>query len=415
MTSNPIHFTTRRGLVTLMLLLLTIALMVSACGGAAVPLAAKSAPSVAGATSAPIAAKPAANVTPTPQAQNSKSGIDCAATANANLEFGMALAQLVNLTPDTNYAGLTDPASPVYVDFTKLHGDLNTLAMLPDPTDAAELTFGKPSDSIAYFRQLLDVAGSDIKAQGKPFKDTTATGQKVIGLDSPWMTQVSTFAMAMEKACPNFSLPTDTPPSNKVTNQIGQTATLGDLQVTLDKVATVPGELGNLPTSSGMGFVFVSVTIENTGKTALATNSVTRAFFQDAAGKQYYFEPYALMLQASHPLDGEIAPGKKISGTIGYQLPTQAGDLIWIVTDNAGNRAAFAVKASDIVAEGVPIGEATAAAMQTSVAATTAAIIDMANNADATAAAVTANPGTPEPTETPGPTDTPEPTETPSP
>ena len=92
----------------------------------------------------------------------------------------------------------------------------------------------------------------------------------------------------------------------------------------------------------------------------LATNSVTRAFFQDAAGKQYYFEPYALMLQASHPLDGEIAPGKKISGTIGYQLPTQAGDLIWIVADNAGNRAAFAVKASDIVAEGVPIGEATA-------------------------------------------------------
>jgi hypothetical protein len=164
-----------------------------------------------------------------------------------------------------------------------------------------------------------------------------------------------------------------------------------------------------------MGFVFVSVTIENTGKTALATNSVTRAFFQDAAGKQYYFEPYALMLQASHVLDGEIAPGKKISGTIGYQLPTQAGDLIWIVTDNAGNRAAFAVKAGDIVAEGVPIGEATAAAMQASVAATTAAIIDMSNNADATAAAMTANPGTPEPTETPAPTDTPEPTETPSP
>jgi hypothetical protein len=185
--------------------------------------------------------------------------------------------------------------------------------------------------------------------------------------------------------------------------------------VTLAKVATVPGEMGNLPTSAGMGFVFVSVTIENTGKTVLATNSVTRAFFQDAAGKQYYFEPYALMLQASHALDGEIAPGKTISGTIGYELPTQAGDLIWIVADNAGNRAAFAVKASDIVAEGVPIGEATATAMQASAAATTAAIIDMANNADATTAAMTAEPGTPEPTETPAPTDTPEPTETPSP
>ena len=409
------QFTLRRRPMSILLATIIIALLVSACGGAAVPLAAKSAPSVAGATSAPIAAKSAANVTPTSQAQTSNSAIDCAATANANLEFGMALAQLVNLTPDTDYAGLTDPASPAYVDFAKLHGDLNTLALLPDPTDATELMFGKPSDSIAYFRQVVDIAESDVKAQGKSFKDTTATGQKVIGLDSPWMTQVSTFAMAMEKACPNFSLPTDTPPSNKVTNQIGQTAALGDLQVTLEKVATVPGEMGNLPTSSGMGFVFVSVTIENTGKAALETNSVTRAFFQDAAGKQYYFEPYALMLQASHPLDGEIAPGKTISGTIGYELPTQAGDLIWIVADNAGNRAAYGVKASDIVAEGVPIGEATAAAMQASVAATTAAIIDMANNADATTAAMTANPGTPEPTETPVPTDTPEPTETPSP
>ena len=110
-----------------------------------------------------------------------------------------------------------------------------------------------------------------------------------------------------------------------------------------------------------------------------------------------------------------FSAAKTISGTIGYQLPTQAGDLIWIVADNAGNRAAFAVKTSDIVAEGVPIGEATAAAMQASVAATTAALIDMSNNADATTAAMTANPGTPEPTETPAPTDIPEPTETPSP
>ena len=210
---NP--FTIRRRPMSILLVTIIIALLASACGGAVAPLAAKSAPSVAGATSAPIAAKSAAKVTPTPAAQISNSAIDCAATASANLEFGMALAPLVNLTPDTDYAGLTDPASPFYVDFAKLRGDLNTLALLPDPTDATALAFGKPSDSIAYFRQLVDLAESDVKAQGKSFKDTTATGQKVIGLDSPWMTKVSTFAMAMATACPNFSLPTDTPPSRQ--------------------------------------------------------------------------------------------------------------------------------------------------------------------------------------------------------
>ena len=309
-------------------------------------------------------------------------------------------------------------SSPFYLDFTKLRGDLNTFATLPDPTDAVELTFGKPSESVAYFRQLVDVAESDVKAKGKPFKDTDSSGQKVIGLDSQWLKEISTLGMAMGKACPGFTMPTDTPASNQAsnqaTNQVGQTATLGDLSVTLDKVTAVPGELGNLP-DAGNRFIFVYVTIENTGTATLRTNSVTQATLSDPAGKQYYFEPNAIMLGVSRSLNGEVASGEKTSGNIGYQLPTNAGDLLWIVEDNAQHRAVFAVKASDIVAEGAPIGESTAAAFQTSAAATTAAIIEMGNSADATDAALTASPGTPEPTETPVPTDTPEPTETPSP
>jgi hypothetical protein len=113
---------------------------------------------------------------------------------------------------------------------------------------------------------------------------------------------------------------------------------------------------------------------------------------QDAAGKQYYLEPNALMLSATHPLNGEVAPGAKTSGTIGYQLPADAGDLIWIVADIAPHRAVFAIKASAIVAEGAPIDESTAAALQTNIAATTAAIIEMANSEDATNAALTATP-----------------------
>jgi len=213
----------------------------------------------------------------------------------------------------------------------------------------------------------------------------------VIGIDTPWLKYISPFGLAMDKACTGFTLPTDPPASNQVTNQIGQTATLGDLHMTLDNVATVPGEGGNLPTA-GNRFVFVSVTIENTGKTPLATNAVAQSSMQDAAGTHYALAPNAIMLSATHPLNGEVAPGEKISGTIGYQLPTDAGDLIWIVADNAPHRAVFAIKASAIVAEGAPIDESTAAVLQTRIAATTAAIIEMANNEDATNAALTPTP-----------------------
>lgn len=406
--------TTRRNTWFVVVLLFAITLIVTACGGAAAPAAN---PGGISATSVP-GGRPAAVATGATQAQASSGKVDCAATFKANLDFGQVLAQMVNLTPDTDYSAFTDPSSPFYMDFAKVRGDLNTLATLPDPTDTVELTFGKPSESVAYFRQLVDIAEGDIKAKGKPFQDTNSTGQKVIGIDTPWLKQVSSFGLAMDKACKGFTMPVDTPassqPINQATNQVGQTARLGDLSVTLDKVTAVPGELGNLP-DSGNRFVFVNVTILDTGTTTLQTNSVTQATFGDAAGRQYYFAPNAIMLGVSRPLNGDVASGEKTSGNIGYQLPANAGDLVWIVQDNAQHRAVFTVKASDIVAEGAPIGKSTAAAMQTGVAATTAAIIELGNSADATDAAVTVTADTPEPTDVPVPTDTPEPTETPSP
>jgi hypothetical protein len=116
----------------------------------------------------------------------------------------LALLQLVNLTPDSDYAELTDPASPMYLDFAQLHADLNTLAALPDPTDAVELTVGKPSEALAYLTELVDIAEGDV--QGQPFRDSNAAGQKVIGLDSQWLKEISPLGQAIDRACPDFIL-----------------------------------------------------------------------------------------------------------------------------------------------------------------------------------------------------------------
>jgi len=55
----------------------------------------------------------------------------------------------------------------------------------------------------------VDLAESDIQNQGKPLVDTSPSGQKLIGIDTPWEQQVSVFGMAMKKVCPNYQASSD--------------------------------------------------------------------------------------------------------------------------------------------------------------------------------------------------------------
>jgi hypothetical protein len=214
---TKIRFDGRKYPSLVVFLLLTIAMIVTACGNAvpapvalAAPIA-TIAPSVAKApivTTAPIV-KTAPIATTASQANKPNSIVNCDAVYKANYDFGMALAPMVNFTSDTDYTAFTSPDSPFYLDMKKVRSDLDVLATLPDPTDAVELTFGKPSESITYFRQLVDLAESDIKTQGKPFKDTSPSGQKLIGIETPWGQHFTVFGLAMDKACPNYQAPSD--------------------------------------------------------------------------------------------------------------------------------------------------------------------------------------------------------------
>jgi hypothetical protein len=170
MTENQSHWGNGLGGLTLALWL-ALAPLLSACSVTA--SASNGAISIPAAGVTTPAAKPGLSATPTPQTRNRNSRIDCTTTYRAKLDLDLALLQLVNLTPDSDYAELTNPASPVYLDFAQLHADLNTLAALPDSTDAVELTVGKP------------------------FRDSNAAGQKVIGLDSQWLKEISPLGRAI--------------------------------------------------------------------------------------------------------------------------------------------------------------------------------------------------------------------------
>lgn len=193
--------------------LLIGALLVTACSPAAVvPVTGVTAGNSNNSTSQnvpAVAATPAPMATTPAQANQPNSNPKCDALFLANYDMGMALAVMVNLTADTSYSAYTSPDSPAYLDFKKLRSELDTLATLPDPSATDALIVGKPSEAITYFHQLMDLAETDIKNQGKPFVDTSPSGVKLIGIDTPWMQHAATFGVAMGNVCQNYTAPSD--------------------------------------------------------------------------------------------------------------------------------------------------------------------------------------------------------------
>jgi hypothetical protein len=56
---------------------------------------------------------------------------------------------------------------------------------------------------------MMDLAETDIKNQGKPFVDTSPSGVKLIGFDTPWEQHAAVFGVAMGNVCKNYTAPSD--------------------------------------------------------------------------------------------------------------------------------------------------------------------------------------------------------------
>jgi hypothetical protein len=248
---------------------------------------------------------------------------------------------LLAMGSDDAYAHNT-PDSPTYINTAKLLADLDVLATLPD----GEL--GATAPAIAQIRALINQVDANIKSGGKPFSDGSGDGQKVLDMYLKLAAPYTTVSAAFAGACPHYSAPTAAPAVAGF--QIGQTATVGDLSVTLDKVSQAPLDQGNLA-QPGNRFLLVHVTITNTGQTALQVTALAETNLQDAAGNNYGFDPFAnstAAVTSDNGLDGEVPAGGTRAGLIGYQLPSNAGDLLWTFHDYAQKSAIFAVKVSDI-------------------------------------------------------------------
>ena len=105
------------------------------------------------------------------------------------------------------------------------------------------------------------------------------------------------------------------------TFQIGDTFKLGDLQYRVNGVRTSAGTNQYMKPKEGNVFLLIDVTVENQGKDEAGISSMLSFKLSDKEGRSQELSIEALT-EANGKLDGSIPPGKKITGELGYQVPT---------------------------------------------------------------------------------------------
>ena len=123
----------------------------------------------------------------------------------------------------------------------------------------------------------------------------------------------------------------------KDTFSLGEIAELDDVRVTLTDYKESSGSEWNKP-SDGNVFILVQFEIENNSQEEIAISSMMsfEAYADDYAAN---LSIGALAENSETQLDGTVAPGKKMKGWIGYEIPKDWGkfevqfvDSIWSST-----------------------------------------------------------------------------------
>ncbi|MCB8962813.1 MAG: DUF4352 domain-containing protein [Ardenticatenales bacterium] len=113
------------------------------------------------------------------------------------------------------------------------------------------------------------------------------------------------------------------------TVELGQTAQLGDMQVT---VTGVVHQFDQAVAPAGFDFYLVDYQLQNLGAANVDPNNL-RMTLRDSLGTQYAMNPLASQVGNLPPLTSFVAPGQTVAASIGYQIPSglTSPTLSWVV------------------------------------------------------------------------------------
>lgn len=127
-----------------------------------------------------------------------------------------------------------------------------------------------------------------------------------------------------------YEVAATSPTTGGSTIQMGETAQLGDVQIT----PQASSFLTNRPEApAGFGFFLIDFVLQNVGLSAV-DSSAYRFTLSDELGNQYALNPIASRLGNNPPLAGFINAGQSVTATAGYQIPAGlvSPNLTWTIT-----------------------------------------------------------------------------------
>ena len=111
--------------------------------------------------------------------------------------------------------------------------------------------------------------------------------------------------------------------------KIGDEVQIGDFTLVVNTASYPSGTQYNRP-QSGKHFVVVDLTLENTGATAVTISAPMQMYLKDSTGQKYALDLSAQIASGGATPEGELAPGEKLRGLIGYQVPQDSEGLVFV-------------------------------------------------------------------------------------
>lgn len=129
---------------------------------------------------------------------------------------------------------------------------------------------------------------------------------------------------------------TDPPEQDLLNLTLGETAQIGDAQVTANSWRTDPGSEFLKP-DAGKKWIVVDVTVVNTGEDEYNLSSLLQMSIRDSEGREHSDIAFA---ETSGSLDGTIAIGDSLRGETAIEVPDTATGLQFVFGQSFGSEQA---------------------------------------------------------------------------
>lgn len=114
--------------------------------------------------------------------------------------------------------------------------------------------------------------------------------------------------------------------ASQQTYNVGDFIAIGTATLTVHGVQYPAGDQFSKP-KAGYKFLVVDLTIENKGATEILFSVLDQPSLKDSNGQQYYFSQPA---SGSSFFGGNIAPGEKLDGQVGFEVPENSSGFIFV-------------------------------------------------------------------------------------